>query len=57
MKSNKIFIQHVLDEIRFLLEEAKDLKYEDFLKNPVLKRAAARSLEIIRLSENSGLPA
>jgi uncharacterized protein with HEPN domain len=47
MNSNQVFIQHLLDEINFLLEEAKGLKYEDFLKNPVLKRAAARSLEII----------
>ena len=47
MKSNKIFNQHVLDEIKFLLEEARDLNYKDFLKNPVLKRVAARSLEII----------
>lgn len=47
MKSNQMFIRHILDEIDFLLNEAKGLKYEDFLRNPVLKRAAARSLEII----------
>lgn len=47
MKSNQVFVQHILDEIIFLLEQARDLKYEDFLNNPVLKRAAARSLEII----------
>lgn len=47
MKSNQVFIQHILDEINFLLEETRGLKYEDLLRNPVLKRAAARSLEII----------
>jgi len=47
MKSNQVFVQHILDEISFLLEQASGLNYDDFLKNPVLKRAAARSLEII----------
>jgi len=47
MKSDQVFIQHILEEIIFLLAESKSLTYEEFLKNPVLRRAAARSLEII----------
>lgn len=47
MKSDQIFIQHILDEINFLLEKAKGLNFEGFMGDPVLTRAAARSLEII----------
>jgi len=47
MKSNQVFIQHILDEINFLLEKSKGLKFEGFMGDPVLTRAAARSLEII----------
>ena len=47
MKSNQVFIQHILDEINFLLEKAKGLKFENFMGDPILTRAAARSLEII----------
>lgn len=47
MKSDQLFIQHILDEINFLLEKAKGLKFEGFMSDPILTRAAARSLEII----------
>jgi uncharacterized protein with HEPN domain len=47
MKSNVIFIKHILEEINFLHKETAGLTFEVFMKNEVLKRACARSLEII----------
>jgi len=47
MKSNLVFIKHILDEISFLEKETDGLTFEDFIENEVLKRACARSLEII----------
>lgn len=47
MKSDEVFIKHILDEIEFLKSKSKDLEFEDFMQNEVLKRAFPRSLEII----------
>lgn len=47
MKSNTVFLRHILDEINFLLRETKGINYEEFLRNETLKRASTRSLEII----------
>ncbi len=47
MKDNKVFIQHILDEINFISKECKDLKLANLIKNEVLTRAITRSLEII----------
>ena len=47
MKDNKVFIQHIRDEINYLIKESKNLTYESFIKNETLKRAFTRSLEII----------
>jgi uncharacterized protein with HEPN domain len=47
MKSNDIFHRHVLDEINFLLEHTRALHFEDFMKDGVLKRACARSFEVM----------
>jgi len=47
LKDNKVFIQHISDEINFLTKESKKLSFENFLKNETLKRAFTRSLEII----------
>jgi len=47
MKDNLVFLRHILDEINFLVKETEKLKLEEFTKDEVLKRAAARSLEII----------
>lgn len=41
------YLKHILDEIKFILENSKDLTQKDFLNNDVLKRAFVRSLEII----------
>lgn len=47
MKDDKVFIRHILDEVNYLINESKDLKFEDLMKNETLKRALVRSLEII----------
>ena len=47
MKSDEVFIKHILDEIGFLKAQSKNLELEDLMKNEVLKRAFPRSIEII----------
>ena len=47
MRSNKVFLQHIQDEINFLLRETRGLTFDEFMNNEVLKRACARSFEII----------
>ena len=47
MKRAKPYLKHILQECEFLLEGSGGLSYEEFVKNPVLMRAFARSLEII----------
>ena len=47
MKHNQVFLKHILDEINFLTRETEAKKFEEFIKNEMLKRACSRSLEII----------
>lgn len=47
MKANKVFLRHILDEINFLLKETKQVTSDEFWGNELLKKACARSLEII----------
>jgi uncharacterized protein with HEPN domain len=47
VKSDEVFINHILDEIQFLRTQSKDLEFEDLMDNDVLKRAFPRSIEII----------
>lgn len=47
MKSDEIFIKHILDEIEFLKTQSRNLEFEDLMQNEVLKRAIPRSIEII----------
>ena len=47
MKSDLVFLQHMLDEINFLQKECTSLTFKDFTHNELLMRAASRSLEII----------
>jgi uncharacterized protein with HEPN domain len=47
MKHDQVFLKHILDEIDFLIKETAGKKFEEFVKNEVLKRACSRSLEII----------
>jgi len=41
------YLQHILTETQYLIGQAKGLEQEAFLRNETLKRAFARSLEII----------
>jgi uncharacterized protein with HEPN domain len=41
------YIHHILDEVDYILSQIKDLDYESFARNPTIKRAFVRSLEII----------
>lgn len=47
MRHDIAFLRHILAEINFLMKETKELKFEEFMKNEVLKRASSRSMEII----------
>lgn len=47
MKSNEVYLGHVLDEINFLLQQTQQLSFEQFVSDEVLRRADARSFEII----------
>lgn len=47
VKSDEVFIKHILDEIGFLKTQSENLEPEDLMKNEVLKRAFPRSIEII----------
>jgi uncharacterized protein with HEPN domain len=47
MKHNQVFLRHIFDEIIFLVKETEGIKFEEFIKNEILKRACSRSLEII----------
>lgn len=47
MKSDEVFIKHILDEIRFLKIHSRNLEPEDLMKNEILKKAFPRSIEII----------
>jgi uncharacterized protein with HEPN domain len=41
------YIRHILDEIDYILTQLSDTDYDAFVRNPTLKRAFVRSLEII----------
>ena len=47
MKLNEAYLNHILDETNYLLQQTQGLTYNRFLKNETLKRAFARSFEII----------
>ena len=41
------YLQHILDEADYLIEQSQDLDIGNFLENETLRRAFVRSLEII----------
>ena len=41
------YIHHILDEIDYIISQVEELDYESFIRNPTIKRAFVRSLEII----------
>ena len=47
MKSDSVFLRHILDETNFLLERTRTLAFDQFVADDVLTRACTRSVEII----------
>jgi len=47
MKRNDVYLRHILDELKFLIDKSEDLKFDEFMENEILQRAFTRSLEII----------
>jgi uncharacterized protein with HEPN domain len=47
MKSDAVYLQHILDEIEFLQRATAMIDFDSFLANETLTRATARSIEII----------
>lgn len=47
MKQNLPYLEHIIDEIKFLVDNTRHLTFEDYLKDEILKRATTRSFEII----------
>jgi len=41
------YLRHILDEANFLMDSIKDLQREEFFRDKILKRAAARSIAIM----------
>ena len=47
-KSDDIeFIGHIYSEVTFIMNFTNDIKFDDFYKDEILKRAVTRALEII----------
>jgi uncharacterized protein with HEPN domain len=47
MSSHDVLIRHIFDEIDFLLKNTEGKTFEEFMADEVLKRAAARSRQIM----------
>ena len=47
MKTNTIYLSHILDETTFIPQTTATLTYETFKQNPLIQKAIIRSLEII----------
>jgi uncharacterized protein with HEPN domain len=45
--STREFLQHILDEAKFLLDKSVGVDRDSFLRDETLKRAFARSIEVI----------
>jgi uncharacterized protein with HEPN domain len=45
--STREFLEHILDEAKFLLDTSKGVDVESFLRDEILKRAFVRSIEVM----------
>ena len=45
--SQREYLLHMVEEIRFVIDNTAHLSWDEFYAQPVLKRAVVRSLEII----------
>ncbi|OGD95047.1 hypothetical protein A3A48_01465, partial [Candidatus Curtissbacteria bacterium RIFCSPLOWO2_01_FULL_37_9] len=46
-KSPKEYLNHILDEVNYLLDSSKNVSEEQFMHDMTLQRAYSRSLEIV----------
>ena len=46
-RNYRVFLQHILQECEFLIENSRILSYEEFVNNPVFQRAFVRNLEVV----------
>ena len=46
-RSETEYLRHILDEARYLAETGRGVTWEEFSGDPTLKRAFARSIEVI----------
>ena len=47
MKRNDVYLRHILDELKYLIDKSEGLNFEHLIEDETLKRAFTRSLEII----------
>ena len=47
MKSDKVYLAHIRDEIEFVANATLGITFEQFIADETLKRACVRSLEVI----------
>jgi uncharacterized protein with HEPN domain len=47
MKHDKVYLQHILDEIVFIQKTVTNLNYNSFVESETYTRAFSRSIEII----------
>ena len=45
--STREFLEHILDEAKFLLDKSRGLDEDSFLRDETLKRAFVRSIEVM----------
>jgi uncharacterized protein with HEPN domain len=45
--STREFLEHILDEARFLLDKSRGVDVDSFLRDETLKRAFVRSIEVM----------
>jgi uncharacterized protein with HEPN domain len=45
--STREFLEHILDEAKFLLDASKDVDWESFRQDGILRRAFIRSIEVM----------
>jgi len=47
MKHDKVYLQHILDEIEFIRKTIENLNYDSFVESEIYTRAFSRSIKII----------
>jgi hypothetical protein len=45
VKSDEVFIKHILDEIGFLKTHSRNFEFEDLMKNEILKMALEKEFD------------